>query len=395
MMSLATRQLVVIGLGTAAVQLDTAVNIAFPAITRGFALAIGDIQWVVISYVLTYACLLLVCGRIGDLVGHARIFRLGLMWTAVAQLLCAMASEFGWLLGARMLQGVGAALVLSGGPALATGLFDEARRTRVLGSFAMLIGIAATLGPWIGGVLVQHWDWPAVFWFRIPVALAALAMFRPGTAISVPAKGGAVASRRLLDPTIFRLHGFAAVNIASIVVNFAAFAVWLLVPYYLSRIAGLGYGPGGALLSMGAIGAIVAAFLGGRAIGWIAARQAAALGASVVAAGLLLVGLWDETTSVPLLVAALVLQGIGLGLFQLAYTDIVTATLPRADRGVAGSLTVMTRTIGTVMSAAAVMPVFQHFETSAGFLPVFQVLFLSIAAVPLAMALLLVWQSPR
>ena len=395
MVSLATRQLVVIGLGTAAIQLDTAVNIAFPAITRGFALAIGDIQWVVISYVLTYACLLLVCGRIGDLVGHARIFRLGLVWTSVAQLLCAMAGEFSWLLGARMLQGVGAALVLSGGPALATGLFDEARRTRVLGSFAMLIGIAATLGPWIGGVLVQHWDWPAVFWFRVPVALAALALFRPDTAYADQAARGAVASWRLFDPAFFRLHGFAAVNIASIVVNFAAFAVWLLVPYYLSRVAGLGYGPGGALLSMGAIGAIVASFLGGRAIGWIAARQAAALGASVVAAGLLLVGLWDETTSIPVLVAALVLQGIGLGLFQLAYTDIVTATLPRADRGVAGSLTVMTRTIGTVMSAAAVMPIFQHFETTTGFLPVFQVLFLSIAAVPLAMALLLAWQSPR
>ena len=65
-----------IGLGTAATQLDTAVNIAFPAITRGFGLAIGDIQWVVICYVLTYASLLLALGRIGDTVGHALVFRL-------------------------------------------------------------------------------------------------------------------------------------------------------------------------------------------------------------------------------------------------------------------------------------------------------------------------------
>ncbi|HEY3679243.1 MAG TPA: hypothetical protein VGL45_11050, partial [Bradyrhizobium sp.] len=68
-------QLAVIGLGTAAAQLDTSVNIAFPAITRGFDLSIGDIQWVVICYVLTYASLLLALGRIGDTIGHALVFR--------------------------------------------------------------------------------------------------------------------------------------------------------------------------------------------------------------------------------------------------------------------------------------------------------------------------------
>jgi len=70
-MSRSRAQLVVIGIGTAAVQLDTAVNVAFPAITRGFGLAIDDIRWVVISYVLTYASLLLACGRVGDRFGHA------------------------------------------------------------------------------------------------------------------------------------------------------------------------------------------------------------------------------------------------------------------------------------------------------------------------------------
>src|SRR5690348_10514363 len=71
-------QVAMIGLGTASAQLDTSVNIAFPAITRGFHLAVGDIQWVVICYVLTYASLLLVLGRIGDSIGHARVFRIGL-----------------------------------------------------------------------------------------------------------------------------------------------------------------------------------------------------------------------------------------------------------------------------------------------------------------------------
>jgi len=106
-----------IGLGTAATQLDTAVNIAFPAITRGFNLSIGDIQWVVISYVLTYASLLLALGRIGDTVGHALVFRVGLIWSAVALLLVSWSPSYGAMLVFRCLQGVGAALVLSCGAA--------------------------------------------------------------------------------------------------------------------------------------------------------------------------------------------------------------------------------------------------------------------------------------
>src|SRR6516164_9015874 len=113
-------QVAMIGLGTAATQLDTSVNIAFPAITRGFDLSIGDIQWVVICYVLTYASLLLAMGRIGDTVGHALVFRIGLTWSTVALLLVGWSPSFGAMLLFRCLQGIGAALVLSCGAALVT-----------------------------------------------------------------------------------------------------------------------------------------------------------------------------------------------------------------------------------------------------------------------------------
>lgn len=391
MMSRATAQLVVVGIGTAAVQLDTAVNIAFPAITRGFGLAIDEIRWVVISYVLTYASLLLAFGRLGDRIGHARVFRVGLVVTVVAQLLCAWAGSFETLLAARVLQGVGAALVLSVGPALTTGLFEESRRTRVLGSYAMMIGVAATLGPWIGGALVAIWDWPGVFWFRVPVALVALALFHPALAPADPRAG----PRRIDVGGLLARPGFVAINVASIVVNLAGFVVWLLVPYFLSRVAGIGVAMGGAILSMGAIGAILASLVGGRVIGRIPAGQVAAFGAVLVTAGLVLAALWHADAGVPELVLALTLQGIGIGLFQLAYTDLVTAALPRADRGVAGGLALMTRTLGTVSAAAGLMPLFAHLEAGMGFLAAFRGLFLALAALPVAMALLLVWRAPR
>src|SRR5438128_12329393 len=90
-------RLVLVGLGTSVVPLDSAVNIAFPDITGSFGLPIQMIQWVVICYVLTHASLMLAFGRVGDVFGHARVFRAGLVWNSAAFLLCAAAQSYGWL----------------------------------------------------------------------------------------------------------------------------------------------------------------------------------------------------------------------------------------------------------------------------------------------------------
>src|SRR5882724_4181951 len=111
-------RLVLVGLGISVVPLDTAVNIAFPDITGSFGLPIPMIQWVVICYVLSNAGPLLAFGRIGDMWGHARVFRMGLAWSVAAFLLCAAATSFGWLLFFRVLQGIGAALIISCAPAI-------------------------------------------------------------------------------------------------------------------------------------------------------------------------------------------------------------------------------------------------------------------------------------
>ena len=171
-------QLVMLGLGVAVVPLDTAVNISFPDITGSFGLPISMIQWVVICYVLTYSALMLAFGRIGDIAGHARVFRAGLGWSVVAFLLCAAAPSFGWLLFFRFLQGIGAGLVISCAPALVTSLYPESRRSHAVGMFTLIFALASASGPLIGGVLVARWGWPAVFWFRAPIALVSLVCAR-------------------------------------------------------------------------------------------------------------------------------------------------------------------------------------------------------------------------
>lgn len=431
-----------IGLGTAAIHLDTSVNIAFPAITRGFALAIGDIQWVVICYVLTYASLLLVLGRVGDSVGHALVFRIGLACTAIGLLLVACAPSYGAMLLFRCLQGIGAALVLSCGAALVISLYGEERRSRALGIYTMMQSLGLMIGPLVGGALTAAWDWPAVFWFRIPIALAALLLLR-GMPASPPrqasdrldlqggialvaglvtmllainrvrefsaiwfalASAGAFAAfifresraeRPIIAVGLLRQAGFALLNLVSVLTNLAAFSVWLLVAYFLARIPGTSLAEGGAILATAAAGAVLAAPIGGRIVGrYISARWLTISGAVVIGAGLLWISTWTEQTPTMLRIAALFLQGIGSGLFQLGYSDTVTAALPLRDRGVAGSLVLLTRTMGTVTAASVVWMVFGILNTGHGFIAAFQQTFQVAALLAFAAAALLA-VSPR
>ena len=431
-----------IGLGTAATQLDTSVNIAFPAITQAFGLAIADIQWVVICYVLAYASLLLSLGRIGDSIGHAIVYRAGLVLSAVAFLLVGLAPNYGAMLVFRCLQGIGAALVLSCGAALVTGLYGEQRRGHALGIYTMMMAVGLTLGPLLGGVLVGLWDWPAVFWFRIPIAIVALLLssglpasqlratrdafdILDGIAlalglvamlmafnrirefhavwlglVSVAAFAGfffrqSRAARPIIDFAVFRLPGFAVLNLVSVLANIAAFSIWLLVPYYLTRVGGYSLAASGVILASGAAGAVLAAPVGGSLIGRrISAERLAIAGGLGIGAGLALLSAWNEQTPTALRIAGLMIQGIGLGLFQLAYTEIVTSALPLGDRGVAGSLALLTRTLGTVAAASLVLMVFEILQVKSGFFEAFRQTFQLAAVLAFAAAGLLAF-SPR
>jgi len=184
------------------------------------------------------------------------------------------------------------------------------------------------------------------------------------------------AEQPLVATGILKSPGFAWLNIVSVTANLAAFSVWLLVPYYLARVPGHTLAQNGAILAAGAAGAVVASPIGGRLIERrISAKRLAITGAVLIGAGLLLLSAWTEQTSTALQVTGLVVQGVGLGLFQLAYTDIVTSALPLADRGVAGSLTLLTRMFGTVTAASIVLMLFEILQVDHGFFEAFQVTF--------------------
>ena len=176
-----------------------------------------------------------------------------------------------------------------------------------------------------------------------------------------------VQQRRSMHPVVdlkyFRSADFNLLNIGSMILNLGAFAIWLFVPFYLDRIAKLPLGAIGLVLALAPVGTAIAAPIAGRFAAKMNARRLAVAGAVAVAAGGLLIGI--DVGGVTLLAIAALLQGLGLGFYQVAYFDIATATLPAADRGVAGSLVMMTRTLGIVIGATVLTLVFQRLSVDA------------------------------
>jgi len=429
--------LLIVGLGTVVVPLDSAVNIDFPAIVARFGLPIPMIQWIVISYVLTQTSLMLTFGRLGDMLGYRRVFLFGTGISTLAFVGCALSPTYAVLLVARVGQGIGAGLILSCGPALATSLFPEAMRTQVLARYMMMFGIGGALGPSVFGSLVERFGWSAVFSFRAPVAAAAFLLAwslpRPARGEREPfdAAGGALLAlalscmllalnrlrsfgpetgvfaifalagfvlfyrqeRRAPKPIIdfgpFRSADFAVINISNVLINLSAFSIMLLAPFYLSRVPGLTLPAAGLVLAASPAGTIVAAPMAARLAQGHRPRKIALVGTALSGAGLFGISLSGAVADIPVLVLSMFVQGVGIGLFQVAYFDIVTAAIPARNRGVAGALGMATRSIGTVTGATVLMLIFQSLQSqgSDGFIAAFQVTFRIAAAVPAALIL--------
>jgi MFS family permease len=202
------------------------------------------------------------------------------------------------------------------------------------------------------------------------------------------------ATRPIIEIGILRQPRFAMLNLVSVLANLAAFSVWLLVPYFLARVPGSTLTEGGIILATAAAGAVLAAPVGGRISGrHMSAERLAIAGAVSIGGGLMLIGFWAEETPTLLRIAGLAVEGAGLGLFQVAYSDLVTAAIPLRDRGVAGSLALLTRTLGTVTAASVVLLVFGILSTEYGFLEGFRKIFQLAAGLAFAAAGLLALSS--
>ncbi len=162
-------------LGSSMVMLDsTVVNVALPTIGRHLNASLGDLQWTVTGYTLTLAALILLGGSLGDRAGRRKIFLIGVIWFALASALCGAAPSVTVLIGARVLQGIGGALLTPGSLAIIQATFVADDRPKAVGAWSGLGGLGSAAGPIIGGWLVEAAGWRWVFLLNLPLAVVVL-----------------------------------------------------------------------------------------------------------------------------------------------------------------------------------------------------------------------------
>ncbi len=344
-----------------------------PAISAAFDVPATSIQWIVLTYVVTFAIVLIPAGRLADRTGHGRVFQAGVALSGVAHVLCGLAPTWRGLLGARVVQGLGAALVMASAPALVTLSTDAGRRGRALGRLGLAASAGAVVGPLGGGFLVHALGWRSVYLGRLPLVLLTLGLSRrvsgarePKTS-APPATGGPTrlgtdpGQEGLADP-----RTFAAANGAHLLANTALFAIWLLVPYYLIDRRGFPAGTGGLLFAAAPLAQACAMPLGGRAVDRGLGRVLAVLGLIAESLGLWLTGRLDAAAGAADILLALGLAGFGSGLFIVANMHYVMNALPRPRQGVAGSLVSLMRTAGIVLGSTVTTAVYGARQSAHG-----------------------------
>jgi MFS family permease len=348
--------------GAFVVSLDAMMNIAFPAIAAGFAVPPETIRWVIICYTGVYAVTALAGGAAADLVGHMRVFRLGVGGLALSLLAGGLAQSFGWLLWARVAQGLSSGLIYGTAPGLVTLAVVAGRRGRALGALNGAIALGFAFGSLPAGVLVDVFGWRSVLLVRVPLACAVFA----GTMI-LRVGGQAPSGRRLVRLSDMRRTPVPVACVLAFLSYAAIFSIWLLAPFYLVERRGFGAGWGGLLFSLTPLGTTIAAPLAGRLADRAGAAALMVGGLALETAGLGALAFADGSTSIAYLAAALLAAGLGVGVFQVPMMTLVMGAFPMELQGAAGGLTFFSRTLGLVAGVFVLAELFAARRTVAGF----------------------------
>ncbi|AXC13238.1 putative transmembrane efflux protein [Acidisarcina polymorpha] len=202
----------------------TVVNVALPALQTALHASVTDIQWVVESYALLLASLLLLGGSLGDLYGRRKVFVLGVVLFAIASAWCGLAPSIHTLAVARGLQGIGAAFLVPGSLALISTSFAEKERGRAIGTWSGFTAITAAIGPVLGGWLVQNFSWRWVFFINLPLAIIVVFL----SLWKLPESRNPTASRKLdWQGAILATVGLGAVTYALIEASSGKTSVWI------------------------------------------------------------------------------------------------------------------------------------------------------------------------
>lgn len=409
-----------VALGLLMVIVDISIlNIALPSIATSMNATLAEIEWTLIAYTLALTGLVPFFGRISDVFGRKRLFIIGELLFAGASFLASQSPFMLWLIGARVLQALGGALISSNTLAIITDTFPAGKRGTAMGVQAILISGGAAVGPTLGGFLVTHFGWQSVFYVNVPLGLFAAAFgafilpplrsnrtLEPidwigsillfiglsGTLLGVtkgPDWGWSATptlvsiigglfvlgvfvlweTRRLsplVDLTLFKIQEFSAGQLAGLFATMSLSSLTFLFPFYWQGMRGYSAEAAGVLMLPLPAALMVAAPISGRLSDRLGARGIATAGLLTLALALFLISRITVGMSVWNVLWRLLFLGAGLGMFTAPNNNAVMSSVPSQRRGIAAGLLGMFRFSGQSAGIAFAGVIFAGFAVATG-----------------------------
>ena len=400
--------LAAVAFGLFMIMLDnTVVNVALPSIEQDLHISISELEWIVTAYALTFAALLITGGKLGDLYGRRRLFVIGLVVFTLSSLACGFAPSASFLIGARAVQGVGAALMNPATLSIITHTFPPKERGQAIGIWAGVSALALAIGPLAGGLIVDNINWNWIFFVNVPVGAIGIVVSQlvipesrdtsheqsidlPGLATSglglfalsygliegnqkgwtspeilaffvaavVLLVGFVLLERHqrlpMLDLSLFRIGSFAGANLVAMLVSLGMFGVFFFVSLYVQNI--LGYSPtkAGAIFLPMTLLIIVVAPIAGRMSDRVGSRWLMGAGMTIVGVSLLLYQRTGIHSDFWTLLPAMLLGGVGMAMTMSPMTSAAMGSVPVDKAGVGSGVLNSFRQVGGSLGIAMI-----------------------------------------
>jgi EmrB/QacA subfamily drug resistance transporter len=390
--------LIIIGLD------NTILNVALPTMQRELNATGSELQWIVDSYVLVFAGLLLTAGALGDRFGRKLALYIGFAIFAVGSGIAAFADTPGQLIALRAVMGVGGAFIMPSTLSILTNIFPSSERPKAIAIWAASAGLAIPLGPVLGGWLLEHFSWGSVFFINLPIiAVAAVlgAVLVPesrdphvtpldpaGALLSIaglaallyaiieaPVKGwgsgeilawfvaaavllvGFVVWERrvahpMLDVHLFRNPRFTAASLAVTLVFFSMFGMLFFLTQYLQFVLGYDALASGLRVTPVAVGIMFGAGSSTRIVERIGTKIVVTYGLAIAALGLAILSTISDTSGYGTVLTALMIMGFGMGSAMAPATESIMGAVPQAKAGVGSAVNDTTRQVGGALGVA-------------------------------------------
>ena len=384
---------------------NTVVNVALPSIQGELGIGLSELEWTVNAYALTFAVLMLSGGKLADFFGRRRVFLIGLVIFTLASLACGLATTGGTLIGARTVQGVGAAIMLPATLSIISATFPPHQRGMAIGIWAGVSAMALAIGPLIGGLITEHIAWSWIFFVNVPIGVlgfvvsslvigesrdtsaeqrldfpgliaSAVALFALTFAlIEANAYGwgdpvilglfvlSAVAAAAfvwleahqrapMLDLSLFRSSTFAGANVVALLVTLAMFGVFFFMSIYMQNILGYSATKTGAVFLPMTVLIILIAPAAGKFSDRVGSRWLMTAGMTCLTVALIIFsrlgldsGFWD-------IAPGLVVGGLGMGLVMTPMTAAALGSVPVEKSGVGSGVLNTFRQVGGALGIA-------------------------------------------